>query len=215
MRRFFLLFFLLIVIVPVFFVRADELEDVTKALESLRKDLNAKESNYQQLNSRLNDIKKRVNNLEVEIGKKEAEVKKGEEALDYQKNLLNERARSYYKNINKNSLNLLTVLTSDNLSESLRGFFYQQSLVDQDKNTIIKVVLYIKNLEDIKRDLETEKLGLSSLKQEIDSQSKILAGQISQTRTQIAQLSARQQDLIAQKQASLNISRSASTLGRW
>ncbi|KKQ24524.1 MAG: hypothetical protein US40_C0003G0066 [Candidatus Roizmanbacteria bacterium GW2011_GWC2_37_13] len=214
MRRFFLLFFLLIVIVPVFFVRADELEDVTKALESLRKDLNAKESNYQQLNSRLNDIKKRVNNLEVEIGKKEAEVKKGEEALDYQKNLLNERARSYYKNINKNSLNLLTVLTSDNLSESLRGFFYQQSLVDQDKNTIIKVVLYIKNLEDIKRDLETEKLGLSSLKQEIDSQSKILAGQISQTRTQIAQLSARQQDLIAQKQASLNISRSASTLGR-
>ena len=208
------MFFLLIVIVPVFFVRADELEDVTKALESLRKDLNAKESNYQQLNSRLNDIKKRVNNLEVEIGKKEAEVKKGEEALDYQKNLLNERARSYYKNINKNSLNLLTVLTSDNLSESLRGFFYQQSLVDQDKNTIIKVVLYIKNLEDIKRDLETEKLGLSSLKQEIDSQSKILAGQISQTRTQIAQLSARQQDLIAQKQASLNISRSASTLGR-
>lgn len=215
MKKIFLLIFLLVVIItPIFFVRADELEDVTRALESLRKDLSAKETNYQQLNARLNDIKKRVSNLEVEITKKETEVKKGEEALNYQKNLLNERARSYYKNINKNSLNLLTVLASNNLSESLRGFFYQQSLVDQDKNTIIKVVLYIKNIEEIKAGLELEKNQLYILKQEIDAQSKILAGQISQTRTQIAQLSDRQQQLIAEKQASLNISRSASTLGR-
>jgi len=215
MRRIFLLFFLLVAIItPVFFVRADELEDVTRALETLRKDLSAKETNYQQLSARLNDIKERVNNLEVEITKKEAEVKKGEEALDYQKNILNERARSYYKNINKNSLNLLTILTSNNLSKSLGGFFYQQSLVDQDKNTIIKVVLYIKNLEEIKANLETEKNQLSALKQEIDAQSKILVNQINQTRTQIAQLSSRQQQLIAEKQASLGISRSASSLGR-
>ncbi|PIQ72112.1 hypothetical protein COV86_04815 [Candidatus Roizmanbacteria bacterium CG11_big_fil_rev_8_21_14_0_20_35_14] len=212
MRRVFLLFFLLAtIIVPVFLVRADELEDVSRALESLRKDLSSKEANYQQLNTRLNDIKKRVSNLGIEITKKEDEVKKGEEALDYQKNLLNERAISYYKNINKNPLNLLTVLTSNNLSESLRGFFYQQSLVDQDKNTIIKVVLYIKNLEEIKANLETEKNQLSALKQEIDAQSKILSGQISQTRTQIAQLSARQQELIAAKLASVPVPRSAET----
>lgn len=205
---------LLFFIPLIFIIRADELEDVTRALESLRKDLSAKEANYQQLSARLNDIKKRVNNLEAEIIKKEAEVKKGEEALDYQKNILNERARSYYKNINKNTLNLLMILTSNNLSESLGGFFYQQSLVDQDKNTIIKVVLYIKKLEEIKANLETEKNQLSVLKQEIDAQSKILVGQINQTRTQIAQLSSRQQQLIAEKQASLGISRSASSLGR-
>ena len=212
MKTIFLLFFLLVtIIVPVFFVRADELDDVTRALESLRKDLSAKETNYQQLNARLNDIKKRVGAIEVEIAKKEVEVKKGEEALDYQKNLLNERARSYYKNINKNSLNLITVLTAANLSESLRGFFYQQSIVDQDKNTIIKVVLYIKNLEEIKANLETEKNQLSALKVEIDAQSKILAGQISETKTQIAELSARQQQLVSQRLASLNIPRSAGT----
>jgi len=43
-----------------------------------------------------------------------------------------------------------------NLSESLRKFFYQKSLVDDDKRTIIKVVVYIKNLEEIKKKLEEQ-----------------------------------------------------------
>ncbi|MBI5127240.1 hypothetical protein HZA76_02175 [Candidatus Roizmanbacteria bacterium] len=214
MRKILLFLSIILVLFFPFFIRADELENITKEIESLRKDLAGKEANYQQLNIRLNNIKTRVAVLEAEIVKKEVEVKKGEEALEYQKTLLNERARSYYKNVNKSSLNLLTILTSSNLSESLRDFFYQKALVDQDKNTIIKVVLYIKNLEDIKANLETEKTQLSALKVEIDAQSKILSGQINQTRNQIAQLSARQQDLIAQKQASLGISRSASSLGR-
>lgn len=205
---------LILFFVPLFFVYADELENITRELETLKKDLAGKEANYQQLNQKLNNIKNRVSVLEIEIDKKEVEVKKGEDALDYQKNLLNERTKSYYKNINKNSTNLMNVLTSGNLSESLRDFFYQKTIVDRDKDTIIKVVLYIKNLEEIKAELEEEKNQLSALKQEIDAQSKILAGQISQTRTQIAQLSARQQQLIAEKQASLGISRSASSLGR-
>lgn len=216
MKKFFFIFFLLIatIVFPVVFVRADELEKITRELEALRRDLAGKEANFQQLNTRLGDIKARVSATELEISKKEMEVARGEEALDHQKKLLNERARSYYKNINKSSFNLMSALTSTNLSESLRDFFYQKSLIDQDKNTIIKVVLYIKNLEDIKTNLETEKNQLSALKSEIDVQSKILGSQISQTKTQIAQLSARQQQLIAEKQASLGISRSASSLGR-
>lgn len=197
-----------------FVIRADELENITRELENLRKDLASKEANYQQLNTKLNNIKGQFATLEAEIGKKEKEVEKGEEALDYQKGLLNERAKSYYKNINKNTLNLMTIFASTNLSESLRDFFYQKSLIDQDKNTIIKVVVYIKNLEAIKASLESERNQLAALKVEIDAQSKILAGQINQTRTQIAQLSARQQRLIAEKQASLGISRSASAPGR-
>src|SRR3989338_1949224 len=93
---------LLVFLLPVFFIiRADELDDVTKELESLKRDLSGKEANYQELNKRLEDIKKRVVALEGEITKKEIEVKKGEEALIYQQNLLNEKAKSYYKKINK------------------------------------------------------------------------------------------------------------------
>lgn len=210
MKKFFVAVFLLVMFLSLFLsVRADEIDDISNSINSLKKDLAGKEVNYQNLSIKLNDIKNKISNLEKEIGKKEIEVKKGEEALTYQKELLNERAKSYYKNVNKNSTLFLSVLVSDDLSSSLRKIFYQKSIVDEDKKMIIKIVLYVKNLEEIKKKLETEKLGLARLKIEVDKQSEIIAGQINQARSQIAQLTARQQQLIASRIAGLNLSRSA------
>ena len=214
MRKFFIAFFLLFVLsLFLTFVKADEdkIDDISNTINSLKKDLSSKEVNYQNLNTRLTDIKNKISGLEQQIIKKEVEVKKGEEALIYQKELLNERAKSYYKNANKNSNLFLSALVSDDLSASLKKIFYQKSIVDEDKRTIIKVVLYIKNLEEIKKQLEVEKVGLAKLKIEVDKQSQVIAGQISQTKTQIATLTARQQQLIASRIAGLNLSRSASS----
>ncbi|MEK7109668.1 MAG: hypothetical protein AAB876_00445, partial [Patescibacteria group bacterium] len=172
MKKFFVMVFLLIIFFPFFLtVRADELEDINNAINSLKKDLSSKEVNYQSLNVRLNEIKNRISGLEQEIGRKEIEVKKGEEALTYQKELLNERAKSYYKNVNKNTTLFLSVLVSDDLSSSLRKIFYQKSIVDEDKKMIIKIVLYVKNLEEIKKQLVIEKNGLAQSKIEVDKQS--------------------------------------------
>ena len=215
MKRFFVGVFLLALFLSfLIMVKADELDNINNAINSLKKDLSNKEINYQSLNVRLNGIKSKLSGLEQAINQKEIEVKKGEQVLSYQKELLNERAKSYYKNVNKNSSLFLSILVSDDLSASLRKIFYQKSLVDEDKRTIIKIVLYVKNLEEIKKNLEVEKLGLARLKIEVDKQSQIIAGQISQTRSKIAELTAKQQQLIAQKLASLGISRSASSLGR-
>jgi SpoIID/LytB domain protein len=215
MKKFFLVLFLFLMFFSFFLiVKADEIDDITNSINLLKRDLSSKEANYQSLDIRLTGIKNKISLLEQEISKKEIEVKKGEQALAYQKELLNERAKSYYKNVNKNSTLLLNILVADDLSNSLRKIFYQKSLVDGDKRTIIKIVLYVKNLEDIKKNLESEKIGLAGLKIEVDKQSKILATQINQTRSQIAELTARQQQLIAQKLSSLNISRSSSSGGR-
>lgn len=215
MKKFFIGVFLLVVFFSfIVMVKADELDDINNAINSLKRDLNSKEANYQDLNIRLNEIKNKLLLLEKEINKKETEVKKGEQALTYQKELLNERAKSYYKNVNKNSTLFLSVLVADDLSTSLRKIFYQKTIVDEDKKMIIKIVLYVKNLEEIKKQLEIEKSGLARSKAEVDKQSQFLAGQITQTRSKIAELTAKQQQLIAQKLASLNISRSSSSPGR-
>lgn len=196
------------------FTRADWQEDyngLMKELESTKKLLNSQEADFEKINQQLDQIKQRVSYLEKEIINKTAEVKKGEDALVYQKGLLDERTKSYYKNINKNTLTLVSFLIAENLSESLQNFFYQKSLVDDDKNTIIKIVMYIRNLEEKKKQLEEENIKLAAIKVEVDRQSKILAGEISQTRQKIAELSAKQQQLINQRLASLNIPRSAGT----
>ncbi|MEK7597088.1 MAG: SpoIID/LytB domain-containing protein [Patescibacteria group bacterium] len=210
MKKFFVGVFLLVIFLSFFLsVRADEIDDINNAINSLKKDLAGEEVNYQNLSAKLNEIKNKISSLEKEIIKKEIEVKKGEEALTYQRELLNERAKSYYKNVNKNSTLFLSVLVSDDLSSSLRKIFYQKSIVDEDKKMIIKIVLYVKNLEEIKKNLVTEKLGLAKLKIEVDKQSEIIAREIAGKRQEIAVLTARQQQLIASRIAGLNLSRSA------
>ena len=195
-------------------IRADQIDDLGSQINALNKELLGTQGNYQQLITQLNNIKINLSNLEEQITQKEIEVKKGDEALTYQRELLNERAKSYYKNVNRTSDLFLSVLVADDLSTSLRKIFYQKSLEDADKNTIIKIVLYIKRLEEIKANLESEKARLSVLKQEVDQQSQVLASRISSLQSSIAELTAKQQQLIAQKLSSLGISRSASSMGR-
>lgn len=73
-------------------------------------------------------------------------------------------------------------------------------------------------MQEKKDSLVTEQAKLNVIKQEVDRQSQFLAGEVSkakdyqkQLQSQIAQLSARQQQIIAQKLASLNIPQSAYT----
>ncbi len=207
----FVLFFVFILLLLPLIIRADELEDVTKLLEQSNRELVSTTANYQKISDQLKIINQKLIVLETEIKQKEIEVKKGEQVLDYQKKLLNERARVYYKNIGKNTVNLLNLLVLGNLSQSLDNFFYQKTIVDEDRKTIIKIVLYIKNLEEKKKNLEQEKITVAGLKQEADKQSKQLAEKIGEIKQTIASLTARQQSLIAQKLASLNIPRSAGT----
>lgn len=206
--------FLVFFIVPFIMVRAnidDEINENKRLLDESSKKLQEQEVDYQKISAQLTTIRSRLIILEKEIKQKAEEVKQGEQVLGYQKNLLNERAKSYYKNVSKSSFSLLNLIVAENLSLSLENFFYQKALVDEDRKTIIKIVLYIKNLEVLKARLESEQVGLAALKIEADRQSKIVAEKINSIKQTIAALTARQQQLIAQKLASLNIPKSAGT----
>lgn len=218
-----LLFLTLIVFAPI--IKGDEIDDIKHQLENLSRDLTTSlnatkplESELTKLQKRLEEIKARVTYLESEIQRKELEVKKGEEALTYQKTILDQRIFAYYKNAKKAEISFITLVAADNLSTSLQNFFYQKTLADQDKQTILKVIIYIKNLEEKKKSLESENLRLASIKTEVDKNYNSLNGEVSKAKkyqselsSKIAQLSARQQSLLAQKLAGLNIPRSAGT----
>jgi len=209
-------------------VYGDLLTDVTKELEDLKKtfsEINSanktNEATLSNINKQLQGIKAKVNQIESAIDQKEKEVEEGEKAFVYQKELLNARAKSYYKNIGKNTLTLVQLLLSDNLSVSLRNFFYGKTLVDEDRRSIVKIVMYIKGIEEKKKELEIEQKQLVVLKADVEKQSNFLAGEVSKAKaylgelqSKIASLTSQQQQILAQKLAGLNISRSANTAGR-
>lgn len=206
-------------------VFSDELDDINRQLDSLKRDLESSqnatkplESDLAKLQSQLASIKVRVAAIEKEVAQKQAEVEKGEKALEVQKKLLDQRIFAYYKNAKRAEVSLLNMFVADNFSYAVENFFYQKSLADQDKQTIVRIVLYVKDLEDKKKELESEQVRLGKIKESIDKQSAFLGTEIGKAKQyqtelsgKIAALSARQQQLIAQKLSSLGIPRSAST----
>lgn len=228
MKKALVLIFAIVLLLLPSITRADQLDEVTRELEQVKKlflDINqanqTNQTTLNKLNQQLDSIKEKVAVIEKEIEKKKKDVEEGEKALVYQKQLLNERAINYYKNSSKNISSLINLLVADNFSVSLQNFFYQKFLLDEDKKTIIKIVRYIKNLEDKREELESEQTKMLAIKQEVDKQSQFLSNEVAKAKkylgelqSKIAQLSARQQQLVAQKLAGLNISRSASSMGR-
>lgn len=223
------LIFLCLIVATVFAlassVRADQLDDISKQLDDLKKTFSelskanqTNESQLQGLQKQLNDIKNKVAVLEGQIETKQAQVVEGEKAFVTQQKLLNQRARSYYKNMGKNSFSVVNLLLSDNISESLQNYFYQKTLVDEDKKAIVRIAIFIKQVEDKKKTLEAEKASLASVKAEVDKQSTFLAAEVakskkylSELQTKIVDLSAQQQALLAQKINSVPLPRSAQT----
>ncbi|MFH0773607.1 MAG: SpoIID/LytB domain-containing protein [bacterium] len=220
---FFSLFFFL-----AFPLQADQLEDLQKQINDLNKTFSdiskanqTNETQLQELQKRLDSIKSQVAILEREIEKKQVQVTEGEKAFAIQQKLLNQRAKSYYKNMGKNSFSIVNLLLSENISESLQNYFYQKTLVDEDRKAIIRIAVFIKQVEDKKKELEAESAQLAIVKTNVDKQSQFLAGEVAKSKkylgelqSKIASLTAQQQQILAQKLAGLNISRSSNTAGR-
>lgn len=227
-RALFLCIFVFILFSVVPPLHADDLTDITNQLNDLKKTFSeissankTNETQLQGLQKQLDSIKSQVAVLEREIEKKQAQVTEGEKAFAVQQKLLNQRAKSYYKNMGKNAFSVVNLLLSENISESLQNYFYQKTLVDEDKKAIIRIAVFIKQVEDKKKQLETEKTQLAIVKVEVDKQSTFLAGEVAKSKkylgelqSKIASLTAQQQSILAAKLAGLNISRSANSAGR-
>jgi len=210
------------------YVRADELDDINGQLDKLTKELETSrnatkplEEDLNRLRKQLADIKSHITNIEIDIGQKEKQINIAEKELATQKNIINERVFAHYKNIKKTQASLLDILLTDNLSVSLQNFFYQKKAVDNDKQEILRIVLFITNIDDQKEALALEQDKLAQVKLTVDKQSDFLSGEIGKAKDfqnelsgRIASLTGRQQSLIGQKLASLNIPRSAGTSAR-
>lgn len=209
----FLLVFYCCLLFPfsVVFVYADDYDSITKQLEDTKKELdglqkanNNNKATLGQLNDNIAKIKSQVDFLEREIGRKEREVARGEKTLAEQKNLLDQRSVSYYKNLGKNTDSLLSLLGGENLGDALRDFFYQKKYLDEDKKNIVSIVGYIGGLEDKKADLVKQHARLEPIKKELAQQSDFLSGEVKKADSAVSQLQSKIAELSQKQQAVLS-----------
>lgn len=229
MSRFFILCIALLFLGGFFFIAvpktsSDELDNINKQINELTNALNMSikatkplESQLQSLQKQITEIKSRVAIIENDIAEKKKNINEGYKNLEKQEKILARTIRDFYIKSYYNSP-LLVFLSAPSASEITRVLAYQKAAADQDKAIITNIALSISDLETKKKNLENEQTRLANIKADLSEQSakldKIVSGakayQSSLT-SQIAQLTAQQQSLIAQRLNALGIPRSAAT----
>lgn len=223
MRRFLLLivFFLLSVFflfISVGHIYSDELDDITTQINDLTSALNQSkaataplESQLKSMRTQIADIKSRVAAIEDDVTAKKKNIDEGYKDLAKQEMILHRTIRDFYIKSYYSSP-LVVFLSADSASEITQLLAYQKAATDQDKLIITNIALSITDLETKKKNLENEQVRLAVIKSDLDKQSteldKVVSGaKIYQASlsTKIAQLSAQQQQLLAQKLGSLNL----------
>lgn len=199
-------------------IHADELEDIQKEIDALNKAREQSVSATKPLEGQLTSLKTQLAQIQASLQSLAAKIKQKEHDLDVrteklavQQALLETRVRSYYiRSFLTNPL--IVILSSQGSGDIFRELSYRTAATREDQKVITNVTTEITDLLVQKEKLEKDKVGLASLQAQVDKNATFLGGEIDKAKayqsklsSQIAQLSARQQQIIAQKQSSLNL----------
>ncbi|MEI6327316.1 MAG: SpoIID/LytB domain-containing protein [Candidatus Roizmanbacteria bacterium] len=206
---------ILLFVLPLNTVHADDFDTITKQLEDTKRDLvlsvSATQTNEAELNklrTRIQDIRASVEVLGMQVAEKKQAVSIGDATIAKRQKLLSTQMASHYKLIQSQSdLSLINFLTTS-LEDFSQTQKQQQTVVEQNQNLIIQLAIRVRNTEEAQLVLESQQARLASFKTELDRQSAFLAGEITNAKQyqnvlvqKISELSSRQKSIIDARSA--------------
>lgn len=166
----------------------------------------------QGVQKQIDGIKARVAQISNDLIVKQKNIDDGYKNLDKQMQILTTTIRDYYIKTYYNSP-LLVFLSAQSASQITQLLAYQEAAANRDKVIITNIVISIQDLQTQKQELQQEQTELAATKIKLD---KVVADAQAYQATlssQIASLSARQQQILAQRLSALGIPLFASAPG--
>jgi len=189
------------------------LEDYQRAIEECQQEISSRmgahtknKEDLTKLQKSLENTKKLISSAEVQINNLEKEIFDREVKLEYQKEILAASVRSHYKRSRRYSPFLL-FLASTNAADLLRELSYRQTAANEDKQTIVNISQDLKALIEDKEKTEKNKDWLTRARNSLNQQVQTLGAEVEEVEDyftevsgKIAQLSAKQQAILSEKQ---------------
>ena len=213
-----LVFILLGFVFSVNKLAADELEELTQRIASVREEqrklseeLDKISKNLKFTENQVSQISARVETTKKNIASIEAALADRQEKLGKQIEIRNKRVRSLYKKSNVNPLQFL--FGSESPSQGAAEFVYEFSTLEQTKGFIQSLNKEIgdfeqnkRELEATKKDLENNLAKLNSLRTQLAVSKTETSSRLSSVETELKNLTSRQQTLLAEKFGSFSTS---------
>lgn len=188
-----------------------QIDDLNKAREMSINATKPLQGQLMNLQAQLKQIQANLQALTDKITQKQQDVEVREDKLAQEQALLDQHVRSYYIRSFMTSP-LMMIFSSQSGGNLLQELSYRQAATQSDEQIITSVTQDMVDLVKQKDQLQVDQANLAAFKVQVDKNATFLDGQIKQAQayqadlsSQIAQLSAKQQAIIAAKLASLNI----------
>ncbi|RJR15737.1 hypothetical protein C4579_01510 [Candidatus Microgenomates bacterium] len=190
-----------------------KISECQKIWDDVQKAKEPHEASLKKMEADIAYFQNRIVEIGVATKQKEVEIDEEEEKLGDQQELLARRVRqAYIKSFQQNPF-FLFFTRSTNFATNLRALTYQQAVAEEDKQVIVDIVGFIKNLEDKKAELAQEKEGLAVLAANLNTQAeatRALVGEASAYQStlsgKIGSLTSRQQSLLAERSGTFTTS---------
>jgi SpoIID/LytB domain protein len=188
------------------------LSKCTEAFSSMEAAKKPHVENLRKMDADIAAFQARIKTIEGQLVVKAQEIQQGEKELADLLTLANKRIRQFYIRSSHQDMPILTLISSPDFGEALRILGYNRSVTNEDKKVITQTAVLVKELQVRKTALETERTSLSALKTDIDKKAESVRKLVAEANayeaklsSTIASITARQQELLAQKLASLGI----------
>jgi peptidoglycan hydrolase-like amidase/peptidoglycan hydrolase CwlO-like protein len=191
---------------------ADEIEDLQKQIDELAELRKLSEDATKPLEGELDNLESQISNARAGIVRARNEatalsesIDQREEDLAVQYVILSERIVARYKRSRLMSPLLMLFSTSD-ASKLTQDLAYRSSVEAQDNRLIREMDQEIEQLEADREKLEQDQVRLAALEKQLDEQAEFFRVEINKAKDyqnelskQIAELSKRQQEILAEK----------------
>lgn len=180
-----------------------DLNELNKALEMSQAATQPLESELNKLESQIKRIQTAINVANQKIKSLEEDIFNREIKLAYQQEILAARVRSFYKKSRQYSP-ILIFLASSSANDLFRELSYRQTATEQDKKVITDVSQDLITLKTDKENLEKNKTSLASSQKNLDKQAEFFRTEVGKAKTYQSQLSSQIADLTAKQQEIIN-----------
>lgn len=181
-------------------------DKIAKCQEAWNQMEAAKQPHVDALRKMENDIaafQNKIKQIEKDVVNKAKEIQEGEVELEGLLGLAERRVRQFYIRSYRNNP-FVTFFSSENIGTILRAMAYQDAVTAEDKRSITKTALSVKELEDKKTALEKERSSLAYLKTETDKRAASVRTLVNEATAYQTKLTGIIASLTAQQQAILS-----------
>lgn len=161
----------------------------------------AHEKNQQELSNlkkQIANYKLQIINLTKQVNALDNSIQERSKDLGVQEELLQERVRSFYIKSREYSP-ILVFLSADSATQLTRELISRSQAASEDEKLIADLSSQLVQLKNDKDTLEKSRAGLQRVQKEVDSRAGFLAKEVAKVESYISSLSAKQQQLLAQK----------------